>query len=142
VYTYADLQLDMDLNVLVTNEINKVAQQKDIVIDYDLAAIRNSLRNLFLTALGDKILNPEFGMDLRYFLFYPVSDTIAFSIRQEILRNIVNYEPRITINSLDVIPEYDNQQYTINISVSVPSLNVGKLVISLYLNSQGYVTFI
>lgn len=141
-YIYSDLHLDLKLQQLITNEAAKQAQQQDIAADYDLGAIRNSIVNLFLTSPGDKILNPEFGMDLRDYLFMPASDSVASLIRTTIERNITVFEPRVRIIDMQVIPDYDNQQYTINMTVGVPFLqNDAKLNLSINLNSQGYATF-
>lgn len=140
-YTYSDLHLDLQINQLVTNESAKLTQQQDIVADFDLGAIRNSIVNIFLTSPGDKLLNPEFGIDLRDYLFLSVSDTVASSIYDDIYNNITRFEPRITLNKLQVIPDYNNQQYTINMSISVPLLRVDEYILNLYLNSEGYVVF-
>lgn len=140
-YTYADLHLDLELQQLVTNEAAKNAQQQDIVADYDLGAIRNSIVNLFLTSPGDKILNPEFGMDLRDYLFMPTSESVAGLINDTISRNINVFEPRVVLQRLNVVPDYDNQQYTINMTVVVPFLQNSTLNLSGTINSQGYATF-
>lgn len=140
-YTYADLHLDLELQQLVTNEAAKNTQQQDIVADYDLGAIRNSIVNLFLTSPGDKILNPEFGMDLRDYLFMPTSESVAGLINDTISRNINVFEPRVVLQRLNVVPDYDNQQYTINMTVVVPFLQNSTLNLSGTINSQGYATF-
>lgn len=140
-YTYADLHLDLELQQLITNEAAKNTQQQDIVADYDLGAIRNSIVNLFLTSPGDKILNPEFGMDLRDYLFMPTSESVAGLINDTISRNINVFEPRIALQRLNVVPDYDNQQYTINMTVVVPFLQNSTLNLSGTINSQGYATF-
>ncbi len=140
-FTFSDLHLDLQTKQLVTNESAKTTQQQDIVADYDLGAIRNSIINIFLTSPGDKLLNPEFGIDLRDYLFLGVTDTIAASIYDVIFNNITRFEPRIVLNNLQVIPDYDNQQYTINMSIGVPFLRADEYILNLYLNSQGYVVF-
>ena len=141
-YTYSDLHMDLSLQQLITNESAKASQQQDIAADYDLGAIRNSIVNLFLTSPGDKILNPAFGMDLRDYLFMPASNSVAGLIKDVILRNINVFEPRITLQQLDIVPDYDNQQYTINMIINVPFLQNATLNLSGSINSQGYATFI
>jgi phage baseplate assembly protein W len=140
-FTYSDLHLDLQMQQLVTNESAKRMQQQDVAADYDLGAIRNSIINIFLTSPGDKLLNPEFGIDLRDYLFLSVSDTVASSIYDDIYNNITRFEPRIVLDKLQVIPDYDNHQYTINMSISIPSLRVNEYILNLYLNSEGYVVF-
>lgn len=139
-FTYADIHLDLELDQLVTNEVNKVSQVSDVKADYDVGAIRNGIINFFTTIPGDKVLNPEFGIDLRQFLFYPLSETVAFSISQQIRYNITTFDSRLTITALEVIPMYDNLEYIINISLQIPSLSSDTLDLKLNLNSSGYVT--
>ena len=140
-FTYSDLHLDLTTQQLVTNESAKVSQQRDITVDYDIGAIRNSIVNLFLTSPGDKLLNPLFGMDLRDFLFMPTSVTVAQLIKDRIVSNITIWEPRVSLTSVDVIPDFDNQQYTINMYIGIPFLQINEFILSGYINSQGYAVF-
>lgn len=140
-FTYSDLHLDLTTQQLITNESAKVSQQRDITVDYDLGAIRNSIVNLFLTSPGDKILNPLFGMDLRDYLFMPTSVTVAQLIKDTIVNNITVWEPRVSLTSVDVIPDFDNQQYTINMYIGIPFLQINEFILSGYINSQGYAVF-
>ena len=140
-FTYSDLHLDLTTQQLVTNESAKVSQQRDITVDYDIGAIRNSIVNLFLTSPGDKLLNPLFGMDLRDFLFMPTSVTVAQLIKDRIVSNITVWEPRVSLTSVDVIPDFDNQQYTINMYIGIPFLQINEFILSGYINSQGYAVF-
>lgn len=140
-FTFADLHLDLTTSQLITNEAAKQTQLVDIAADYDLGAIRNSILNLFLTSPGDKILNPEFGMDLRDFIFQPLSPQIGALIKDVIERNIQRWEPRVKIKNVQVVPDYDNVQYVINMTISIPFLRVDNYILNLFLNSQGYAVF-
>ena len=137
-FTFSDLHLDLQINQLVTNESAKNTQQQDIVADYDLGAIRNSIINMFLTSPGEKILNPEFGIDLRDYLFEPISEGVGTIIQNQILTNLTVFEPRIIVNQVTVEPDFDNSQYTINIDVAVPFIGVDTYIIKTYLNANGY----
>ena len=80
-YLYKDLFLDLDTSVYYNKQFNKSTILKDAQGLYDENAVLNSITNIFLTAPGEKILSPEFGLDLRRYLFEPISDFSAFSIK-------------------------------------------------------------
>lgn len=141
VFTYADLHLDLLTNRPVSDAFNARPQHEDLQADFDIAAVRTSIINLFLTAPGEKILNPAYGMDLRVYLFEPVSVTIAGVISDVITTNVRIYEPRVQLTKLEVIPDPENQQYTINMFMNIPLLRVNQFIIKTHLNSQGYAVF-
>ena len=68
-FTYADMSLDLKLEQVQNEEAYSKLYTKDIRANYDLGAIENSIKNLFTSFPGDKLLNPEFGLNLNQFLF-------------------------------------------------------------------------
>ena len=82
--TYLDLHLDLVQMKTVGLGLSE-AESGDILIDYDLGAIKNSIRNIFTTKKGQKILNPDFGCSLEQYLFTPISEANAKVIGGEIL---------------------------------------------------------
>ena len=93
----------------------------------DELAIKNSLVNLFNTTPGEKILNPEFGLNLKRFLFEPLTDLTARIIGETIYEGISKYEPRVRIINIGVIKDIDNQQFDITISIAIPKLSNQKV---------------
>ena len=63
-FTYSDLELDMTLSNTQSYPAESTLKRKDVVADYDLGAIKNSIVNLFTTIPGEKLLNPEYGLNL------------------------------------------------------------------------------
>ena len=64
---------------------------------------------------GQKILNPEFGLNLTQWLFTNLSETNASLIKFKITVQINKYEPRVTLTKVEVIPNYEEHQYDIAI---------------------------
>lgn len=95
----------------------------DIEASYDEAAIKNSLTNLFSTMPGQKLLNPDFGLNLSQFLFAPVSVTMARMIGNRIVEGIERYEPRVTVENVNVYPDPDEASYQIELSIKIPTLS-------------------
>jgi phage baseplate assembly protein W len=111
---YTDLHLDLKL--LKTIGVGKnSADSRDIQVDYDILAIKNSIRNIFTTKKGEKILAPEFGSSLEQYLFEPISETYGRAIGEKILEDIETHEPRVIVEKINVLTEPDQNQYTIKV---------------------------
>lgn len=140
-FTYSDLHLDLQKKYLIKDNFRQLPEINDLVLDYDMNAIKNSIRNIFNTVPGEKILNPEFGLDLKKFLFNPMSDLVAMDIAGLIRSKLTFFEPRILLNYVNVYPMYDTSEYNIEISFSIPQLNTPALTMSGALNSIGYTNY-
>jgi phage baseplate assembly protein W len=137
-YTYADLHLDLREKYLINNPLNQRPEINDIMVDYDVDALKNSLLNLFSTSPGDKILSPEFGLDLRQYIFEPITRERAFDLQRTIYSGITRFEPRIVVKQVVVVPDFDNMEYNISIYYAVPTLNITNARLAGSLNKNGY----
>ena len=137
-YLYKDIFLDLKPQYTYNAQLNKTEKLKDLDALYDVESIRNSVVNCFLTAPGDKILNPEFGVDLREYLFEPVDTYTTELIRTDIEDRLPDLEPRIQLEFVDVIANIDEQQYEITLQINIPSLDVYGLSLKGELNNNGY----
>ena len=137
-FLYKDIAFDLSQDVAFNNQLNKNEFLKDIVALYDVEAVKNSVATAFLTAPGDKILTPTYGIDLRRFLFEGIDDFTAEIIQDEIEVKLPRMEPRITVSNVTVEADEDANQYNISLQIDVPSLNVYGLSIKSELNSTGY----
>jgi len=123
-FSYADLKLDLDLNSHIPSTPVGVGKNPtDFRLSYDENAIFNSIRNIFNTKKGQKILNPTFGLDLEMFLFDNISRENADIIGKTIYEELPIYEPRITVDSVNVIAKPDDNEYEISITIIIPSLD-------------------
>jgi phage baseplate assembly protein W len=111
-FTYSDIHLDFNEPI-----------KRDVKADYDEAAIKNSLVNLFNTLPGQNLLNPEYGLNLLQYLFTPASESIANLIGQNILKQIGRHEPRVTVSNVNVEVNSDEQTYIITLSIIILPLN-------------------
>jgi phage baseplate assembly protein W len=122
-HRYADLHLDLQLSRSLNNDLNSMPNN-DIKADYDGMAIKNSIRNIFSTAPGDKILSPFFGCSLAQHIFEPLSDFRAKIIGDTIYDNIIRYEPRVDIERVNVSINYDDQSYEIIVNYRLKSSTI------------------
>ena len=87
-------------------------------------AIARSVRNIVMTAPGEKFFEPDFGSRVSKLLFENVDDITASQIREEIEYSIVNYEPRVKILSITVNPNNDNASFDAIITYDIVGADV------------------
>ena len=78
--------------------------------------IQESLRVLFTTAPGERVMNPAYGCGLKLLLFENISESTVTEIRDVTERAILFFEPRISVNSVQVTTE-DLYDGIINLSI-------------------------
>ena len=94
-------------------------------LTYDLIGIKNetaiarSVRNLVLTLPGERFFNQNLGSNVNKLLFESTDDLTAASIQDEIKTTINNYEPRVNLRSVEVNPDYDQNQFDITITYDI-----------------------
>ncbi|MGA1047658.1 MAG: GPW/gp25 family protein [Minisyncoccia bacterium] len=140
-YLYKDVDFDLKLSFTDNSELYKQDEKKDLAPIYDVKAVITSIKNILTTSPGEKILNPVFGLDLRDYLFEPVSETGAFCLGRDLYDGLTLQEPRIRLNTIRIKVYEDEQQYNIDLDISIPSLNVNNLSLKGVLNNDGY-TFV
>ena len=121
-YTYSDIHLDMETVNINSANSTLPTKGKDIIVDFDIAAIKNALFNLFNTIPGQKLLTPRFGLNVRQFLFEPITDLRARSIAQTIIDGVERWEPRVRVVHFNIDPLPELHQYNIKIAIEIPDL--------------------
>ncbi len=90
-------------------------------LNYDLIDIKNetaisrSIQNLVFTIPGEKFFNQNLGSRISNSLFDNIDDVSASIIQDEIKNTIENYEPRVDLISVDVSPNYDNNEFNVTV---------------------------
>ena len=74
-------------------------------------AIARSVRNIVMTIPGEKPFNENFGSRISGLLFENVDNITATAISDEIRESITNYEPRVSLISVVVYPNFDNNSF-------------------------------
>lgn len=136
-YIYKDLHLDLQMTYSKSGQANKLSEITDAAVDYDISAISNSIFNLFTTIPGQKILNPDYGLNLVQFLFVGVTSANAQLIGETIQRGINTYEARVTINQIGIQMDPEHNQYTITLALFIPQFNKS-VTLKGILNNSGF----
>lgn len=121
-YLYSDLHLDLIQEVVPSDLSMGNIIGKDIELDYDLAAIKNSLINLFNTLPGQRVLIPEYGLNLLQYVFLPISKEYGEVIGKEIVSAVQKWETRVQIERVSINARPDDNEYDITIALYLPAL--------------------
>jgi len=65
-------------------------------------AIKADLMHLLLTNKGERLYLPDFGTNLRQYLFEPNASNVSRDIKEEIQETIDKYIPNLKIDTLEV----------------------------------------
>ena len=104
---------DLDLT------FNKSPVTGDVALRYDDQSVISSIINLLLTNFYERPFQPDVGSNMSAFLFEPMTDITTNSMKIEIRNVIKNYEPRATINKLDITPDEASNRYNLYMEVFI-----------------------
>ena len=62
--------------------------------------IQQSLRILFSTRMGERLMRPDYGTDLHQLVFHNMDLTARTQLKEAIERAVLYYEPRITLDDV------------------------------------------
>jgi len=96
----------------------------DLIVLKNANAIARSIRNLIFTNRGDKPFNPFLGSRVTQMLFDPMDPMSSTAIKAEIERTINSFEPRVNLQKVKVTPDYDGNQYNIDINYQIIGIDV------------------
>lgn len=110
----------------------RIPGRNDVALSYDEMAVIRSIRNLLLTKNYERPFQPNIGSGVEMMLFEPVDFLTAQSLRSEIQSVIENFEPRVTIDSILVTADPDNNLYDVSLQFFIGN-NVEPTAINLIL---------
>lgn len=103
------------------NNFNVHPQNKRLVLHTNEQSVRRSLRNILSTNTRERFFNPEFGGNLRRFLFEDVSVMTTDLIKTAIIDAINKHEPRARV--VDVIVVSNEFAHSYDVSVYYEIIN-------------------
>ena len=81
--------------------------------------IKNDILQLLLTVPGERVMRPDFGVNLRNFVFEQLTQTDLISLQDSIEEEIAAQEPRVIVNSVELTPNADNNRLKVQIIVTL-----------------------
>ena len=137
---YSDVHLDIVNDYKIRGNYHKNETRLiDIKVAYDMEAIANSMTSLFSTYPGQRLLLPEYGLNIKRFLFSPVSENTAISIGELIFEAIEKWESRVEVRDLSIMPRIEAAQYDIFLDFYVPSLKKSANFLGSILQGDGFI---
>ena len=92
--------------------------------------IKSNLVNLLLTDVGERVMNPTFGCNLKRFLFEGITDSNIELLVNSLGNSISIYIPEITVTNIEIVPTPDSNlidltiDYYLNISQTPDQVTV------------------
>ena len=95
----------------------------DLIAIKNQTAIARSIRNLVLTAPGERFFNNDVGSRVNELLFENMDDLTASSIKSEIENTIENYEPRVKLLSTRLSANPDSYEIDVIITYEIVGID-------------------
>lgn len=113
-----------NINVNTSNKYDIWNNNKTLVTDIslnteymgvegDIEVIKQSITNILLTQIGERLFNISFGTNLYKFVFDSL--TSQGDVRTEIYNKVTAYEKRVNIENVIFTPDVDNHSIKIEI---------------------------
>lgn len=94
-----------------------------VVMSSDEADIEKSLEILFSTSLGERIMEPTYGCDLKRLLFEPMDLSLKAYIKDIIKTAVLYHEPRIVLEDLRLDTREDAGALEITLDFTIRATN-------------------
>ena len=98
--------------------------------------IQEAVRLILMTNKGERMMEPEFGCDLRRYLFGTMDYTTRTELEQEVSQALIRWEPRITDVTVRA-EEDDSERLLVHIGYVVRSTNNPYNLVYPYYLSEG-----
>jgi len=106
----------------------------DVVVSRDASAIKQAIVNLLLTNKGERLMNPEYGSDIRRFLFEPLDYGTSALVKQNIVTTIGRFEPRISVQEIISRPDFENNGFEITMTYSIVGTSNPPVTVDFFLS--------
>lgn len=103
--------------------------------------VRQNLTNLLLTSPGERIMDPDFGVGIRRFLFENRTNTLTSTIRSIINAQVKKYMPFVSVDQVLFSTSEQNSNF-LGITISytiIPSRTTDLLRLNFDLVSSGLI---
>lgn len=104
--------------------MKKNAFTDDVSVVKNDNAIKQSIKNLVLTNPGEKHFQPNVGSRVFNLLFEPLDAFTADAVKDEVINTINQYEPRVELTDVAVVPIDEGNKLSITIEYRIVGLPV------------------
>jgi phage baseplate assembly protein W len=91
--------------------------------------VKQNLKMIILTNPGERIMEPEFGVGIKQYLFQNFSDNVYAEIDNKIREQISIYMPNVSIREVNFYSiEPDSNKVSFRLTYSIPAIAVNDLI--------------
>jgi len=106
---YKDLDLNFTIHP-VKKDVNKLLDENAVI---------GSIRNLLQTSHYERLFQPSIGSNIKRILFENMDPISESALKREIEQTLTNFEPRVSVNSITIKANYDNNAYDVSLNFTV-----------------------
>lgn len=108
---------------------------KDLELVSGVDDVKQSLEIIFSTAINERLKYPDYGCDLKKFMFDAVDYSMVTELQQMLTEAVIKYEPRVEVQKIIVTAKEDNAHHLyVNIDYYIYETNTEEnMVYPLYL---------
>ncbi len=117
------IKLPLEQNMVSDNSYNKNLSE----------LLRQNIKMILLTNPGERIMEPEFGVGFKKFLFEPITPETSSKLESRIYSQFSTYLPSVSINNINIIPLADNNRYNVKIVYSFLPAGIDNEIIEITL---------
>ena len=92
----------------------------------DIEAVKLDLLNHIFTSRGERVMLPTFGTIIPDMVFEPLDEDSIDAIEED-LQTVFDYDPRVEVLELDIVPNYDTNTITVAALLDYVELNTTEL---------------
>jgi len=103
----------------------------------DLRLIKNDMLQLLLTIPGERTMRPDFGVNLRNFVFEPLTESDYSILESDIRASLDRQERRVIVDNVVITPFEDENRVRIDILARLKSDPKQEVTVQLFLRNDG-----
>jgi phage baseplate assembly protein W len=136
---YRDIAGDLSFDANPTIfPFGQARNKTDIKTSLNEYAVLNSFVNIMNTTPGEKLLNPELGINFKKYLFAPITQATLMEIARDLTEKLPQQEPRLRLRNVMVNGIPDQHTILIDLEIIIPSLNNAALPVRGALSENGF----
>ena len=119
-----------DLNIT----FKKHPVTNDVVVSRDASAIKQAIISVLLTNKGERLMNPQYGSDIRRYLFEPLDYGTSYQIKENIRFSLDKFEPRIVVSNINCVPNFDDNGFDVDLTYTIRGTDEPPVTIEFFLD--------
>ena len=100
-----------------------VKERAAVVMVADETDVQQSLGILLTTTLGERLMRPAYGCDLKKYLFEPLDLTLETYLKDLVTSAVLYHEPRVILDDLKLLDRPEEGRLDIELDYTIRATN-------------------